>query len=376
MKIAINASILDDIPSGLGTYTLNIINELCKIIDKEDELIIYTSCPNYFKEQFNIKIKSISAKTQPKYGKNAAIKRFLWTQLCLIRDIKRENIDILYSPTQHGVLFPYNQIVTIHDLLPIHFNYKNSLQRILQSSYYKYILPKVLNKSRIITVSDNTMNDIINYYNINKERVIRIYNGYNSEQFYVRKEANKYIYKKYGIINYILGVGASYPYKNYDNALKAFSLLKNEIINDMMFVIVGGRTDYQNQLKMLSHNLGISQNILFIDYVPQAELPYLYSAAKSFLYPSLYEGFGLPVLEAMACGCPVITSKTSSLPEVGGNAVYYVDPYNIEDIANGILKLLKNEELRNKLIISGLKRVENFTWRKTAEQILKVLKND
>jgi len=373
MKIAINASILDDKPSGLGIYTFYIINELYNLINKsEDELIIYTSCPNYFKVINNIKIKQIPVNTQPKYGKSGAVKRFLWNQLKLIKDIDKEKVDILYSPTHHGSLFYNNQIVTIHDLLPIHFNYKDSLQRILQTNYFKYVLPAILKKARkIVTVSDCTKNDIIKFFKISEDKIIRIYNGYDNRKLYYRKNAKNYIYEKYQIRNYLLAVGASYPHKNYDTLIKATSLISDK---NTSLIIAGGRNEYRNYLKKLTRELNLADKVLFIDYVSQEDLPYFYSAAKCLVYPSLYEGFGLPPLEAMACGCPVITSNTSSLPEVVGDAGVMINPYSIEEIAKAIDMVLSNENLRKEMIEKGLKQAQEFSWRKTAEEIYKVIK--
>ncbi|WP_028992026.1 glycosyltransferase family 4 protein [Thermoanaerobacter thermocopriae] len=372
MKIAINASILDDRPSGLGVYTLNVINYLCQIIEKSDQLIIYTSVPQYFTEQSNIKVKKIPDMTQPKYGKQAAIYRFIWTNTSLLNYLKKEEVDLLYSTTHHGPLFYKNQIITIHDLLPIHFNYKDSLQRILQTNYFKFILPQIIGRAKkIITISDCTKSDIIKYFNVQEEKIVKIYNGYDKNLFFPRNSARSYIYGKYKIEDYILAVGASYPHKNYDNLIKAITLALDKNIK---LIIAGGKDEYRNYLKKLAKELNLVDRVLFINYVPQKDLPYLYSAAKCLVYPSLYEGFGLPPLEAMACGCPVITSNTSSLPEVVGDAGVMVNPYNVEEIGRAIDLVLSNENLRREMIEKGLKQVQKFSWRKTAEEIYKVIK--
>ncbi|ADD01944.1 glycosyl transferase group 1 [Thermoanaerobacter italicus Ab9] len=370
MKIAINASILDDRPSGLGVYTLNVINYLCQIIEKSDQLIIYTSVPQYFTEQSNIKVKKIPDMTQPKYGKQAAIYRFIWTNTSLLNYLKKEEVDLLYSTTHHGPLFYKNQIITIHDLLPIHFNYKDSLQRILQTNYFKFVLPQIIGRAKkIITISDCTKSDIIKYFNVQEEKIVKIYNGYDKNLFFPRNNARSYIYGKYKIEDYILAVGASYPHKNYDNLIKAITLTLDKNIK---LIIAGGKDEYRNYLKKLAKELNLVDKVLFINYVPQEDLPYLYSAAKCLVYPSLYEGFGLPPLEAMACGCPVITSNTSSLPEVVGDAGIMVNPHSIEELAKAIDLVLSNENLRKEMIEKGLKRAKKFSWEKTAEETLKV----
>ncbi|MFU0783664.1 MAG: Glycosyl transferase group 1 [Thermoanaerobacterium thermosaccharolyticum] len=373
MKIAINASILDDKPSGLGIYTYNVIKELTNIVGNDDELFIYTSCTNLFKEQKNIKIKNVPQNTQPKYGKSAAIKRFIWTQFNLKKDILKENVNILYSTTHHGLLSFDRQIITVHDLLPLYFNYKDSLQRILQSNYFKYFLPRILKKTKkIITISDCTKKDMIKFFRIEEEKIVRIYNGYDDKEFYFRNKAYEYIFSKYKIKKYLLAIGASYPHKNYERFLQAAKIVKDKGTHNFSIIIAGGKKEYQESLKKLSQEMGLYSEIRFIDYVSQEDLPYLYSAAQCLVYPSLYEGFGLPPLEAMACGCPVITSNTSSLPEVVGDAGIMVVPYDVNEIAKAIDLVLSNENLRKEMIEKGLKQAKKFSWRKTAEEILKV----
>ena len=162
------------------------------------------------------------------------------------------------------------------------------------------------------------------------------------------------------------------PYKNLERSLEAFALLN---LKEYKFVI-GGKKDprFFPRVRKKVDALSLKDRVVFLDYVPEENLPHLYSEAAAFVFPSLYEGFGLPPLEAMACGCPVVVSNTASLPEVCGNAAYYVDPYDVENIAEGIYKVIMNQTLRQNLIKKGLERAKFFSWEKSAEEHLKVFR--
>jgi len=375
MKIAVNASILDDKPSGLGIYTINVVSRLARIASNEgDELVIYTSYPEALGgagENADLTIRKIPALVQPKYGKKAAFIRFVWNWAIFPR-VSR-NLDIVYSTTHHGL---YNscsrQVITVHDILSIMFPHQHPYQK----WYFTYILPRILKKSAaIITVSNNTRQDIHDYYKVALEKIYVVYNGIDHHSRFKRMQddrAMKELIRKYGLRKYLLIVGASYPHKNISKALQAFSKV-NCIVPELELVVLGGRKEYIKTLKYEAKNLGL-QRVRFLDYIPAEELPTFYSGATALIYPSLYEGFGLPPLEAMACGCPVIVSNTSSLPEVCGDAAYYIDPYSTESIAEAICRLSRDENLRNYLRQKGLERARLFTWEKTARGVYEVLK--
>jgi glycosyltransferase involved in cell wall biosynthesis len=162
-------------------------------------------------------------------------------------------------------------------------------------------------------------------------------------------------------------------YKNLTRCLKAFDSLP---FKDYQFVITGKKDSFfYPEIERQTAKLAAKERIIFLDYVPTETLPSLYSMAQALVFASLYEGFGLPVLEAMACGCPVITSKVTSIPEVGGNSVMYVDPYDVDSIARGMYQILTNAELRTNLRHQGLARAKLFSWDKTAEDIFRVWEN-
>jgi glycosyltransferase involved in cell wall biosynthesis len=235
--------------------------------------------------------------------------------------------------------------------------------------YFYYSLPILLNNSQAINCdSENTKKDIIAYHEIKDKPIYVIYMGFNRQRFYPRE--NGTVQKQYGLTNYLLYIGDMRPYKNLERSLEAFARLN---LRKFKFVI-GGKKDprFYPRIRKKIDELFLKDRVVFLDYVPEKDLPHLYSEAAAFVFPSLYEGFGLPPLEAMACGCPVVVSNAASLPEICGDAAYYVDPYDAENIAEGIYKVLMNGTLRQDLIKRGLERVNLFSWEKSAKEHLKV----
>ncbi len=367
MNIIINATILDEKPSGLGIYTQNIIKELSKMLGAGHQLIVYTSYDVPF-DGLRVIVRKVSKYVQPKYGKWGGVVRFIWTQVIYPLRLIKDKADIVYNTTHHAIfLTRVPQIMTIHDLLPIKF----SKRHITQHYYFKYVLKFFLHKClHVFTVSENSKKDIHNFYHVDEEKINVIYNGYNEQIFQPVQGKSQLKEKLSG--SYMLMLGASYSHKNVKRVIEAFAKVKHEINCDL--VISGGRNQYIESLKECVKNRGLGIRVHFIDYVPFSDLPELYSRAKIFLFPSLYEGFGIPVIEAMACGCPVLTSNVSSLPEVCGNAAYYVDPYSVDNIAAGMTKLLEDVSLRQELIQKGFERIKMFSWEKSAKQILDIIR--
>lgn len=365
MRIGINATILHEKPSGLGIFTINIIREVAKKMDENNKLVIYTSNAEPFKE-LDVEIRLAPKLISPKYKKVGGLFRFLWSQLIYPIKLKKDKVDLVYSTTHHGTFFSnIPQIITIHDLLPIIF----PNQHRLQNYYFKYITPILLkNTNRVITVSHNTKKDIISEYEYKDIDIV--YNSYDKEHFVKKK--NNHFKKKYG--DYFLFLGASYPHKNLENAVKAFFLLNEENPN-LKMVIAGGQKSYRDELlSKIKEERGDLNNIEIIDYVSYKDLPVLYSNSLALLYPSYYEGFGIPPIEAMACGCPVIVSNTSSLPEVCSDAAVYIEPGNVDSIKDGMEKILNNEEYKNQLIELGYKNIERFSWEDSAEKLINCLR--
>lgn len=368
MKVGINATILDNKPTGLGIFTINIIKALANLASPEDKIIVYTSVPECF-QNVNVQVKKVTHLVQPKYGKKAGILRFLWLQFIFPFLVKKDHCDVVYSTTHQGNLFiNHKQVLTIHDLLAIKFPNQYKLQYL----YFKYIIPHLLRISPLLfTVSENTKNDIIDYYQFNKEKISVVYNSIDNKHF-IRKH-DLIFTENFG--DYILFLGASYPHKNVEKAIEAFLKYIDQGEKKINLLIVNKKNDYIESVKKnFRKNEAFNRNVKFLDYVTYQDLPYLYSNAEALLYPSLYEGFGIPPLEAMACGCPVIASKNSSLPEVCGNSAIYIDPHEEISIINGIKEILEDGSLKNDLSNRGLNQVKNFSWEKSAKIVYESLK--
>ena len=270
--------------------------------------------------------------------------------------------ELLFEPANIAPIFvpkSKKQVVTIHDIAFITF--PDSFSKVFRR-YYQYVIPKVIKRAdKIITVSNFTKSEILKFYPFAKDKIEVIYLGVD-EKFRVLDIKKQ---------NYILYVGSINKRKNFISVLKTFMYLDI----DYKLIMVG---NFSNNFtldeisKKLIKKAKQSDKIEFRENVSDEELIKLYNLAKLFIYPSFYEGFGLPVAEAMACGTPVITSNVSSLPEVGGDAVVYVDPNNIEDIKEKIIMILNDEDLQKQMIENGLKRAKEFTWEKSAKKHMEV----
>lgn len=362
-KLVFNATILNDRLTGLGVYCKNIVNRL----ENNFNVVLYTD--NYKKAfEENSKEVVLRVKSNNKIKniilRNRAFKKW-------IKDNKGSNI-LHYSPTQHGVRMKgIKQIITIHDLMPLYF----PKGRLHQYFYYKVLLKRIINNSNlIITVSENTKKDILKEYKVNEDKVKVIYNGFDEIKESIDKEYSKnYIKDKFNIENYILMVGIHYKYKNLHSVIEAYD--RNKEVLKVPLVIVGGTEgSYGKELIKLVNKKNLNDKVKFLGFVTNEDKNLLYQAAKLFIYPSLYEGFGLPVLEAMSNGTVVACSNSSSLPEVVGDAAYMFDPNNLYEIESALLTMtnISNEEYIEYMLKSR-RQLEKFSWDKCANEILEAI---
>jgi len=279
--------------------------------------------------------------------------------------------DVVHLSNQHFARYalflkkPF--LVTVHDLARCCFN--SDMETTRERISLKRDIRGIKKASHIIAVSQNTKSDLIKYLNIPEERITVIYNGVDHSIF-------KPVKSKLFHEPYILYVGTERARKNLSSLFHAFSRLKWEF-KGLKLVKVGppGRSaEFRKRTIKQIQSLVLDEDVIFVDWVAENDLPYYYSSASLLVYPSLYEGFGLPPLEAMACGCPVVTSNTSSLPEVVGDAAIMVDPYDIDGLANAMREVLTNDGLRKAMIEKGLAQAKKFSWEKTAEETLEVYK--
>jgi glycosyltransferase involved in cell wall biosynthesis len=279
-------------------------------------------------------------------------------------------IHITENPTIFLKLKNCKKITTIHDIMPYIFqkNYHLALR-----CTHKFITPLTLKTSdKIISVSQHTKNDLIKYFKIPEDKIKVIYEAANENYKPLKENEMNKIKQKYNL-NYpfILYVGGLAPNKNVERLIKALYKLKKQGIKHKLIITGVKRYKYKSIFETID-KLNLQKDVIFTGYVPDEDLPALYNAADLFVYPSLYEGFGLPPLEAMQCGTPVITSNTSSLPEVVGDAGIMVNPYNVNELANKMYEVLTNDGLKEELSKKGLERAKLFSWKKCAEEHLKV----
>lgn len=363
-RIGIISEPLNIQPRGVGYYTLNLINSLLKI-DKNNQyrLINWTNPNKAFPAQTYI-TKNLLKSVSPTYG---------WYPT-LPFQLKNSDFDIIINPSSIPTFFKFKQkyIITIHDLTPIIFP---ETHRAGKGFIYKYLLPKTVKEADcIVADSLSTKNDIVKYLSIPPEKISVIYPGIDSRfKVIKRRFIINAIKKKYKLPDkFILSVGTLEPRKNIVNLIKAFNLIKAK---DPIYLVIVGIKGWKHQkIFETVANSRAKQRIIFTDYVDDEDLPGFYNLGLLLAYPSLYEGFGLPCLEAMACGCPVITSNISSMPEVCGSAAYYINPHSTNSIYSGLEKVLKNKMIRKRLSLEGLNQAKKFSWKKTVEEFLKIIK--
>lgn len=365
IRIALNASMLDNSPTGVGIYTFNLINNLSKLSWTNDyeRFTVFSPTFSYLNNQIKIS-KLPNLMLSSKYGKVAASIRFLWNTL--IYPFKTSKYNLVISTTTHGSFFAKNQIITIHDLLSLRFNTISSHQRF----YFKYLLPLLLSRAKcIITISETTKQDIIKYLKFPAENIHVIYNGYDKSKFYVTEDISKKIYYEYGVKNYFLAIGPTYPHKNFEKLLIAYNKLSLIEKHNHPLVIVGGKEPYLSSIKEIVLKLKLNEVVHFLHYVREELMPDMYRNAYALVFPSLYEGFGLPPLEAMACGCPVIASNTPAVKEVCEEAALYMDGYNEKSITAALKKIISDKVLVQNLREKGLAQAQKFSWTNAAESL-------
>ncbi len=289
--------------------------------------------------------------------------------------LKNRDSFIFHFPNQHLGRYAFFLgkpfIITVHDIIR-YFDLKGYglyIQRLnLRDRIYLELDYRGVKKAlKIIAVSNTTKNDLIKYLGVPEKNIAVVYEGVDHNVF---KPINHRLVDD----PYILFVGSEQPRKNLKGLLKAFAILKRRGFNDLKLVKVGspGNEMFRIETLKIVKGLGLEENVIFTGYVPESELPFYYSGAVCFVFPSLYEGFGLPVLEAMACGCPAIISKIPSLMEVAGDAALKVNPLDVEELADALQEVLTNRELRGELKVKGLQRARMFSWDKTAKETLRV----
>lgn len=366
MKIAIDCHTLEVKDwAGKEQFLFSIIKEIVKSGDK-NQYILYFRNPvfknNFFPNNFTVK--------------NYNYFTPFW-QLRVFWDMLVNKIDILFSPCTYllpAISLTLSSVIIVYDITAFLPQIKNTHKITVRLREKFFLKLAMFNSKFIAAISDSTRNDLLKYFEVKSDKIF-ILPGAADARFKLINKENSQVFKileKYNIRGkYLLSVGTLEPRKNILRTIEGYRrLLKNNIFSEYKLVIVGKKgwfyEDIFNQVKKIN----LENKIIFTGYAADEDMPYLYNGAACFIYPSLYEGFGLPVIEAMSCGCPVITSNTSSLPEVGGNAALYIDPYDIDEISAAIKRILSDEKLRDEMKSRGLKQSDNFSWEKSTQKLL------
>jgi glycosyltransferase involved in cell wall biosynthesis len=358
-KIGLNGLLIHDYPTGLSRYSYELIR---RILTKwEGNSVAYSTSPDLNREFPNSTSTSVPRFNYPANFRSNSI-RLSWEQLGLRYSCFIDKLDLLYSPIAEGILFPrIPQIITVHDLLPFH--YPSLLPRWVP--YYEYFLPAIIKGSTaVVCVSEFTRQEVLERYpSIPEEKLKVIHGGVDLERFHPCSPG--VIKERYELNDYLLCVGEVRPYKNMENVFRAL-----ELWSDGPQLAISGKIfgDHKAKLENLARSLNIENRVTWLGYVPDDLLPNLYSEAAAFIFPSLYEGFGLPILEAMACGCPTLSSNMASLPEIGGKAAHFFDPKEIGDMAEAIKKVCEDSVYRQQLAQGGPKHVKKFSWESSTKK--------
>ena len=363
MRIGIDARKLHDF--GIGTYIRNLLRHLARL-DGQTDFVIFCRP----EDRDALAAVGENFRPVPETSGNYSIAE----QFAIPWAIEREGVTLFHAP--HYVLPPLVQcrsVVTIHDV--IHLMFPQYLPNRVAFSYAKWSITQASQRAtRVMTVSESSKRDILRFVDTEPDKIDVIYNAYD-ERFAMepREEDVVRVRERYQLTDeFVLYAGNVKPHKNLERLIDAFALVRKRGLDHLKLVLIGDEISKYAALRRAVHQHRLHQYVRFLGYLPQETLAVMYRLAGVFVFPSLYEGFGLPPLEAMACGTPVIASGVSSLPEVLGDAAMIVNPENVFDIARGIREVILEPEFRRELVHRGYERLKTFSWDTTAAQVLQV----
>lgn len=367
-KIFVSGMAYDAGKSGISDYINNVIAELVKK-NKVDLLLLESDIANFPVKSENLRIIPLSNKYQK------AIVNMLWHLFILPGKIKKKEYDFIFLPAGNRRVFAYYPLITLvtfHDLSQFNIPGKYDAFRMF---YIKKVIPWYVKfADKIMVISKNTRDDLVKYYKLKADELLLNYNGYNSDKYNLHGNQKDFplgMKKKYFL--YIARI--EHPGKNHLRLVQAYEALPKEILEEYDLVIAGKPWSGSEKVLEYIENCEVKSNIHITGFVADEVLPELYRHSSMYIFPSLYEGFGIPLIEAMASGIPVICSNTSSLPEIGGDAVALFDPYSIESMRDTIQRVITDETMQEAMIENGLNRVKEFSWKKHANTIIKAFED-
>jgi glycosyltransferase involved in cell wall biosynthesis len=363
VRIGIDARKLHDF--GIGTYTRNLLEQLSRL-DQATQYVLLC------RREDIPALSALGPNFRPvaETAGNYSVAEQLKVPLAL----RRERVTLFHAP--HYVLpplVPCRSVVTIHDC--IHLMFPQYLPNRLAHGYARAsIVFAARRATRVITVSESSKRDILRFVDIPPEKIDVIYNSYD-ERFGIEPKQDDVVrvqerYQLQG--KFVLYAGIVKPHKNLERLIEAFDLVRKRGLEDLTLVLIGDDISKYTALRRAVHRHQLHKQVRFLGYMPHEALAVMYRLASVFVFPSLYEGFGLPPLEAMASGTPVVTSNVSSLPEVTGDAALLVDPYDPSAIADGIRQVLTDEPLRQRLKLKGLERARQFSWEASVRRVREI----
>jgi glycosyltransferase involved in cell wall biosynthesis len=359
-RVAIDARKLRDF--GIGTYIRNILVQLDRL-DQQTEYVILCRPGDVDLARSLAPRFRLVPETAGTYSAVEQV-RIPWR-------LWREHVDLVHEP--HYVLPPATRcrsVVTIHDC--IHLMFPQYLRNRLAYAYARTSMWTATRQaSRILTVSEASKRDILHFFDIPPEKVQVVYNAIDHRFLTAPDEATTdRVRQRYQLDHpFVLYVGNIRPHKNLERLIDAFGRARPRGPEGLKLVVIGDEVSKYPSLRQTVHRHKLDKHVRFLGFQPHETLASFYRLAAAFVFPSLYEGFGLPPLEAMACGTPVVTSNVSSLPEVAGDAALLVDPYNVEAIAEGLVIVLTDEARRQRMIVRGLARARQFSWAESVARI-------
>jgi glycosyltransferase involved in cell wall biosynthesis len=362
MRVAIDTRKIHDF--GIGTYIRNLLRQLARIDGDTEYVLLCREADLGIAAQLGPNFRSVR-EPSPNYS--------LREQIHVPWVLRRERPDVYHAP--HYVLPPAVQcrsVVTIHDC--IHLMFPQYLPNRAAYAYARTAMWAAARRSdRILTVSEASKRDILQLFNVKPEKIVVVYNAIDEHFSAAPSEDHvRRIRERYQLDHkFVLYVGNIKPHKNLVRLIEAFSQLRRSH-DDLKLLIIGDEISKLPALRRAVHRHKLHKHVRFLGYLKDDTLTVLYRLASVFVFPSLYEGFGLPPLEAMASGTPVVTSNVSSLPEVTGDAAVLVDPYDVDSIANGMRRVLDDPQFAEELRLKGIKRAREFSWERSVEKTQRV----
>jgi glycosyltransferase involved in cell wall biosynthesis len=363
VRIGIDARKLHDF--GIGTYIRNLLRHLGRL-DRETEFVVFG------RPEDRETLSAIGENFRPVVESSANYS--IAEQVRIPLALKREGVTLFHAP--HYVLPPLvrcRSVVTIHDC--IHLMFPQYLPNRMALAYARTSIGLAARRAtRVMTVSESSKRDILRFVDVEPDRIDVIYNAYD-ERFGIEPGEDDVVRvrERYQLHDeFVLYAGNVKPHKNLERLIDAFSLVRKRGLDHLKLVLIGDEISRYAALRRAVHQHQLHKYVRFLGYLPQETLAVMYRLAGVFVFPSLYEGFGLPPLEAMASGTPVVTSNVSSLPEVAADAAVLVDPYDPGAIADGIERVLTNEDLRADLRRRGLARARQFSWEQSVRRVREI----